>query len=126
MQFVKYKELYNNAGASLVAAAALQPRYGELAFQFPIELDLEIPLREGLDADKADLLREAIQYLTKATKMDSQHYSTYIHLISAFLLNQQLSEAHHMITTLKQLTNQPRQDAALAILEGILLSLIHI
>ena len=120
LQFVKYKELYNNIGASLVAAAALQPEYGTLAFHYPIELDLDIPLREGADAEKSDLLKKAIEYLTIASKMDNQHYSTFINLASAYILNNQLGEAEPLLKQLYTLVRKTKQAAEISILYGII------
>ncbi len=120
LQFVKYKELYNNIGASLVAAAALQPEYGALAFHYPIELDLDIPLREGADAEKSDLLKKAIEYLTIASKMDNQHYSTFINLACAYILNNELDQAEVLLKQLYTLVRKTKQAAEISILYGII------
>jgi len=122
LQFVKYKELYNNIGANLVAAAALQPEYGELAFRYPIELDLEIPLRDGADATKEDLLKKAIEYLTIATQMDNQHYSTFINLACAYVLNNQVEQAEPLLKKLYTLVKKDYQAAEISILYGIISS----
>lgn len=120
LQFVKYKELYNNIGASLVAAAALQPEYGELAFHYPLELDLEIPLRDGADAAKEDLLQKAIEYLTIATKMDNQHYRTFINLACAYVLKKDYQQAKPLLKQLYPLVKKDKQAAEISILYGIL------
>lgn len=120
LQFVKYKELYNNIGASLVAAAALQPAYGELAFHFPIELNLDIPLREGVDAAKSDLLKKAIEYLTIASKLDNQHYSTFINLACAYIINNQFDQAEVLLKQLYTLVKKNKQAAEISILYGII------
>ncbi|MEM1121172.1 MAG: hypothetical protein AAGJ18_12040 [Bacteroidota bacterium] len=120
LQFVKYKELYNNIGASLVAAAALQPEYGELAFHYPLELNLEIPLRDGADADKADLLQKAIEYLTIATQMDNQHYRTFINLACAYVLKKDFAQAESLLKQLYPLVKKDKQAAEMSILYGIL------
>ena len=120
LQFVKYKELYNNAGASLVAAAALQPNYGQLPFRYPIELDLEIPLREGTDADKANLLSQAILYLSSAAKMDPSHYATFINLACAYSLANQLAETAALLTRLEGMVQTSKQQAEVVLLKGIL------
>ena len=120
LQFVKYKELYSNIGASLVAAAALQPEYGALAFHYPIELDLDIPLRDGADADKSDLLKKAIEYLTIASKLDNQHYRTFINLACAYILNNQFDQAEVLLKQLYTLVKKSKQAAEISILYGII------
>lgn len=120
LQFVKYKELYNNAGASLVAAAALQPASGQLAFRYPIELDLKIPLREGIDADKRDLLKQAITYLHLAAKMDASHYATFINLACAYSLDNQLGNSSDLLARLDGMVQTPKQRAEILLLKGIL------
>lgn len=120
LQFVKYKELYNNIGATLVAAAALQAEYGSLAFHYPIELDLEIPLRDGADAAKNELLQKAIEYLTKASKLDSRHYAIFINLVCAYSLKKDYDQANNLLLQLASIVQVPQQKAELAILKGIL------
>ena len=120
LQFVKYKELYNNIGASLVAAAALQPEYGDLAFHYPIELDLNIPLREGAAAEKSDLLKKAIEYLTVASNMDNQHYRTFINLACAYTLNKEYEKTGALINQLYLIVKKKKQVAELSIIQGII------
>ena len=120
LQFVKYKELYNNIGASLVAAAALQPEYGQLPYHYPIELDLTIPLREGAAAEKSDLLKKAIDYLTIASNMDTQHYSTFINLACAYTLNKEYEKTGALINQLYLIVKKKKQVAELSILQGII------
>jgi len=120
LQFVKYKELYNNIGASLVAAAALQSEYGTLAYRYPIELDLEIPLRKGADAERSDLLKKAIEYLIIASKMDNQHYGTFINLACAYVLDNQFEPAESLLKQLYTLVKSNKQAAEISILYGII------
>lgn len=119
LKFVKYKELYNNIGASLFAAAALQSSYEDLTFHYPIELDLNLPLREGVDANQQELLNKAIEYLTIASTLDNQHYATFINLACAYTLNKEHRKALALVSQLKTITSNRKQLAELAILEGI-------
>lgn len=120
LNFVKYKELYNNVGASLFAAAALQNSYDGLAYRYPIELDLDLPLREGVDADQQELLDKAIEYLTIASTLDNQHYPTFLHLAAAFSLKKQYHRAETLINQLQRFTTNTKHIAELAILQGII------
>jgi len=120
LKFVKYKELYNNVGASLFAAAALQNSYYDLAYQYPIELDLDLPLRKGVDADQQELLDKAIEYLSIASSMDNQHYPTYINLACAFSLKKQYRKAEMVINELRAFTTNQKHLAELIILQGIM------
>lgn len=120
LQFVKYKELYKNAGTALVAAAASEIVYGETRFYFPLELDADIPLRDGAIADRKELLQKAIQYLSTATHMDSGDIGTFINLCSAYLINQQFQAAQQLLTALSSLRTDATQAAKIELLKGIL------
>jgi len=120
LKFVKYKELYNNVGVSLFAAAALQNSYYELAYRYPIELDLDLPLREGVNADQQELLDQSIQYLTIASTLDNRHYPTYINLACAYTLNKQYLRATTLINQFQSYTTNDKQIAEIVILQGII------
>ncbi len=120
LQFVKYKELYKNTGTALVAAAANELQYGETRFYFPLELDADIPLRDGAIADRKELLQKAIQYLSTATRMENQDIGTFINLCSAYILNQQYSEAAQLSTLLTRLESSTIQSDKIAVLKGII------
>ncbi len=122
LQFVKYKELYNNIGGSLVAAAALQTNYGEKAFHYPIELDVDLPLRDGVEVETKDLLKKAIEYLIIASQMDNQHYATYVNLACAYTLDKDVQKAKELIQQLQSISSTPKQAAEIAIVEGIRLA----
>ncbi|MEM6316015.1 MAG: hypothetical protein AAF960_00005 [Bacteroidota bacterium] len=119
LQFVKYKELYSNIGASLVAAAATHTEYGKTNFRYPIELDSDIPLRDGSDADKKELLQKAIEYLTIATQMDNQHYRTFVNLACAYTLDEQYENTKTLIAQLYPMVRVKKQVAELSIIQGI-------
>lgn len=120
LNFVQYKELYNNAGVSLFAAAALQNSYYDLAYRYPIELDLDLPLRKGVNADQQELLAKAIEYLSIASSLDNQHYPTYINLACAYSLSKQYHKAEMIISQLQTFVTNPKHLAELLVLQGIM------
>jgi len=115
--FVKYKELYNNLGASLVAAAAQSMSKTELQFQYPIEVDSDIPLRDGKLVDPQILLQKGIHYLSLATQMDNRHYRAFLNLTCAYTIKGDHQKAEQLLFQLQSIFPKKAQ---LKMVEAIL------
>lgn len=121
LQLVQYKELYNNLGASLVAEAARTMPFGETKFRYPLALDWDIALRNGV-GDRKEILAKAIQYLAKATQMDATHYNSFINLACAYVLDNQLDAANDLLKKMQNVPQDAEQLAEVNILLAILRS----
>lgn len=121
LQLVQYKELYNNLGASLVAEAARTTPFGETKFRYPLALDWDIALRDGV-GDRREILAKAIQYLAKATQMDATHYNSFINLACAYVLDNQLDAANDLLKKMQNVPQDAEQLAEVNILLAILRS----
>ncbi|MFK7936342.1 MAG: hypothetical protein AB8G22_22700 [Saprospiraceae bacterium] len=119
LQLVRFKELYNNLGASLVAEAARMSTATGTNFRYPLVLDWDIPLRDGA-ADRAELLEKAIGYLAQATQMDATHYNAFINLACAYTLSDKLADAKTLLKQMQGLPQDAQQLAEVNILLGII------
>ena len=119
LQFVKYKELYNNLGTALIAKAIQIPVGKEIIFQYPLEIDQEIPLRDGVEMSRKTVLAQAILHLQTALQMDAKAYNTQLNLVSAYLLAKDYPKANDLIKQLEMLTPTAKEKARIYLLKGI-------
>lgn len=120
MQFVKFKSLYKNAGTALVAAAIRESGGQQARFVYPLEFDLDLPLRSGALAEREKLLQRAVALLSEATHKDTYDHGTFINLACAYELNGQAAAAKELLLALKPLAANAHQQAELEILRGII------
>ncbi|MEM1327936.1 MAG: hypothetical protein AAGI23_18400 [Bacteroidota bacterium] len=122
LSFVRYKELYNNIGVSLVAAAAQMMSPANLRFRYPLELDWDIPLRDGKAADPKVLLQKGIGYLSKATQLDRTHYRAFLNLSAAYTFSDQSEAAQKMLIQLQSLSLTNYQQTQVQLIQAIILA----
>ena len=122
LQFVKYRELYNNLGTALIATGIQIPAGKEIVFQYPLEIDQEIPLRDVVDLSRETVLAQAILHLQTALQMDEKAYNTQLNLASAYLLAKDYSKANELIKQLEMLAPGAKEKANIHLLKGIALA----
>lgn len=120
LQYVKFKELYNNIGlCALYAVLPITRR--DLPFFYPLTLDPSIPLRAPLGSmTKEELIQKAVESFSIASNYDASYFTSYLNLICAYDLNGQYNEANTLLNNVKNLAITPKKQNQLAITEGIL------
>ncbi len=119
LQFVKYKQLYNNLGTALVATAIQIPDGEEFFFQYPLAIHQEIPLRAAEDISRKVVLEQAILNLQTAVRMDAKAFTIQLNLASAYLLSKDYLKANLLIKELFLLSTTAKEKASLHLLKGI-------
>ena len=119
LNFVKYKELYNNRGLSaLYAVLPLVQRAIPLAH--PLTLDPTVPLRAPSTFTKEELIQKAISSFSTATTYDASYFLSYLNLVCTYDIANQFQAARQLLNKLQQLAVQPKQQQQLALIEGVL------
>jgi len=119
LQYVKFKELYNNVGlCALYAALPITQR--NYPFIYPLTLDISFPLRAPSGITKEELLQKAIAAFAKATNYDASYFTSFLNLICAYDLANQSSEADGLLNNITNLASTKKQQQKLVLLEGIL------
>jgi len=119
LQYIKCKELYNNLGIANLYATLRIPERGIKDYQYPVELDLDIPLRDGSMALRRQLLSSAINNLQTAVNYDNRYYTGFLNLACAQDLSGQSEQAEVLLNQLEQFTSSRTQQARIAVIRGI-------
>ncbi len=120
LQYIKCKELYNNLGTANLYATLSIPVQDTKAYQYPVEIDLDIPLRDGSIALRRQLLSSAINNLQTAVNYDNRYYTGFLNLACAQDLSGQSEQATALLNQIDQFTNNPIQKARIAVIRGII------
>jgi len=119
LQYIKCKELYNNLGVANLYATMRIPVRGMQSYHYPVEVDLDIPIRDGSAATREEMLRAAINNLQTAVNYDNRYYTGFLNLACAKDLNDQSQQAIALLNQLDQFTNNSLQKARIAVIRGI-------
>lgn len=119
LQYIKSKELYNNLGIANLYAALVIPDRTTTAYFYPVEVDLDIPLRDGSPAVRQALLQRSVTNLQTAVGYDSRYYTGFLNLACAKDLSGQPKQALELLDQLQKFTNNPTQQARIAVIRGI-------
>lgn len=118
-KFIRCKEVFNNLGATALAAATLLKDYNQQQFAYPIALDAHLPLRAPAVLTKQQLLTTAAENLALATQYDPTYYIAFISLACTYELQKNTTTYQNLINKLQTLPLTPTEQAQVQILQGI-------
>lgn len=118
-KFIRCKEIFNNLGATALYAASTITSHNEQGFIYPIYLDTDLPIRAPGNFTKEQLLKIAVEKLSKATQYDPSYYTAFINLACAHEMSGNLTSYQTLNNQLKNLPIKEEQKMQLLILEGI-------
>ena len=121
LEFIKTKELYNNAGVVSLAAAIEHPENDGYSFLYPINIDLSNVFERSytLEGRQEKLLKDAENYIKKALTLDKSYCTSYINLACVYDLMGNVTDALTTLNMASNLSSNNLEEAKISIIRGI-------
>lgn len=123
------REVYNNAAVAVIQAALRYFSPKDMPYALPVELDAESRLSgtravvTDAAARRGELLREAADYLERATLLDKNYAPAALNLAVVHLLLGDVEESEAWVRRCRKAANEPKTAADAAALAGVLAAL---
>jgi tetratricopeptide (TPR) repeat protein len=121
LEFIKTKELYNNAGVVSLAAAIEHPENDGYSFLYPIDIDLSNVFKRSysLEDRQGKLLKDAEEYIKKALILDESYCTSYVNLACVYDLMGNATDALTTLNIASNLSSNNLEEAKISIIRGI-------
>ncbi len=121
-KFVETKELLNNEAFAYLSAASEIQEYGKINWAYPLNVDLNNPLRFPSDVEKIILIKKAKEKLAQALEYDSNYFPALLNYAIALSLEEAISKSKSKLVSAKQSAKNENQLLSVKLLEAILLA----